>query len=178
MSHPTTPLDLARSDLARRASLADEAGDANEWALLEHLASIADMVCRIGDHPESAHYRAEKSGPLLRSAAYLQLECLRAYLGDADDDAAAELEQATDALEKVHDAVTRAMWASAGARRGATFEDDDARAVKSAVKAFTDWAGMVVERARTTRPDAGVSLPASGRRTHAGETGHPRRRLH
>lgn len=181
MTHPIRPLDLARGDLARRANLADEAGHAQEWAVLAHLASIADMVCRIGDHPDSAHYRAEKSGPLLRSAAYLQLECLRAYLGDADDDADAELERATDALEKVHAAVGRAMWATAGARRGATLDEADLRAVRDAAKAFTDWSCAVVERARTARANTGVDLPAAGNGspTHAdGDTGHPRRRRH
>jgi hypothetical protein len=149
VNHPVRPLDLARQDLARRARLADEDGDAQECALLQHLASITDMVCRIGDHPESAHYRADKSGPLLRSAADLQLECLRAYLGGDDDaEAEVELKEATEALEKVHTAVRRVMWAIAGARRGATFEDDDLGAVTTAARAFTAWAGSVVERAR------------------------------
>ncbi len=174
MSLSERPLDLARADLARRASLADKAGDAKECALLEHLASIADMVCRIGDHPDSAHYRADKSGPLLRSAAHLQLECLRSYLGGADDDAQAELDEATDVLEKVQAAVRRAMWVIAGAHRGANLEDDDLRALTSAAKAFTTWASAVVDRAGTTRLGTAVSPPAARTPTLAADTGRQR----
>lgn len=156
MSDDRTALEVARSDVARRAAAAEEDGDWSERAVLVHLATVADMACRIGDHPDSAHYRAEKAGPLLDAAIDLQSECLNAYVGEGDEKVGGDLEQANDALRRVATAVRNAMWALAGTRHGAALDDSDARQLRAAASGFTAWAEGVAARAR---PEPALALP-------------------
>lgn len=159
MTDPARPLEVARADLLRRTHEADERGDWQERNVLAHLATVADMVCRIADHPDSTHYRAEKAGPLLDAAVRLQGECLNAHLLGADEHAAGRLEQATEVLAQVADAVQPAMWAIACADNGVELGADDIRQLRLAATAFTTWADGV-SLPRRSDPDLG---PADGR---------------
>lgn len=156
MSDDGTALEVARSDVAGRALAAEEDGDWTERAVLVQLASVADMVCRIGDQPHSAHYRAEKAGPLLDAAIDLQWECLNAYVGEASEEVGGELEQANEALRQVATAVRSAMWALAGASHGASWDDDDARQLRRAASGFAAWANGLAARAQ---PEPELALP-------------------
>lgn len=156
MSNDATALEVARSDVARRALAAEEDGDWTERAVLAHLATVADMVCRIGDHPDSAHYRAEKAGPLLDAAIDLQWQCLNAYVGEGDEKVGGDLEHANDALHRVATAVRTAMWALARTRHGAALDEDDARQLRAAASGFTAWADGVAAQAR---PEPALALP-------------------
>jgi len=159
MTDPARPLEVARADLLRRTHEADERGDWQERNVLAHLATVADMVCRIADHPDSTHYRAEKAGPLLDAAVRLQGECLNAHLLGADEHAVGRLERATEVLAQVADAVQPAMWAIACADNGVELDADDICQLRLASSAFAAWADGL---AATTRrgPDLG---PAGGR---------------
>lgn len=109
-------MSAAYEDLRRRAQRADEADDWPDALILELLGSVADYVKRIGDHRDSAHYRADKSGDLVMSALRVQREAVFAYARSerGDDDAAdRELERAAKALAEVAGAVEGALWAVA-----------------------------------------------------------------
>ena len=166
MSDPDRPLDLARADLERRLHAADGRNDGPEAAVLRPLAEIADMVCRIGDQPYSAHYRAEKAGPLMASAVKLQVTCLANYAGSADERARAALDEAGEVLGDVGRAVRDAMWAIAGPGRVTAFEADDARRLRAVAAGFSAWA---------ERTALALSAPASIEPGTAGRSG-PRRR--
>ena len=146
LAEEQSPLDVARRDLARRAQALDESGPWQERLILSHLASVADMVCRIGDHDHSSHYRADKSGPLVRSALAVETECMRAYAGtDGDDQADFELFRAAEVLEKVADAVRLTMWVTARRANGSGAElyASHARKIRDAEHAFHRWAESV-----------------------------------
>jgi hypothetical protein len=146
------PLDVARRDLAERVQVADEAGDWQERAVLVHLATVADMVCRIGDHTHSAHYRADKSGVLVDAALRVQFECLNAYLvagqiGD-EEEPAGRVEAANDVLEAVASVVRMVMWAQARAGHGgAEIYASDARRIRRAKQEFDRWAEAICSSA-------------------------------
>lgn len=142
MSDPTRPLDVARADLARRAQEANARDEYQERAVLAHLADVADMVCRIGDHPDSAHYRASKAGPLLDAAINVQRECFKAYAGDADTVATEQMERAHDVLGQVADAVRSVMWSFA-ARGGEGLDRDGAGELRRAASCWSSWAREV-----------------------------------
>jgi len=154
MSDDPTALELARADVAGRALVAEEDGDWAEQAVLGHLASVADMVCRIGDHPDSAHYRAEKAGPLLDAAIDLQWACLDAYVGEGDEEVGSDLRQANDALRRVATAVRDAMWALAATRHGAVLDADDAYQLRAAARGFAAWANALA-----AQPEPALALP-------------------
>lgn len=106
-------LEHAYDELRRRTQQADTAGDWQERCILEPLASVADHVKRIGDHRDSAHYRADKSGPLVTAALRVQREALAAYVAGqwGDDSPAADAIEATaDALDDAAAAVLKALW--------------------------------------------------------------------
>lgn len=147
MSDPTRPLEVARRELARRALAADERGDWQETAILFHLTTVADMMCRIGDHGDSAHYRADKVANLVDAALALEAECLNAYLGDGCDETAADLERASRVLRGVAEAVRGAMWSFARADSGAALDRDDVRDLRRALAAFATWTNGAVRRA-------------------------------
>ena len=149
MTDATRPLEVARADLLRRTHEAADRGDWQEHAVLTHLATVADMVCRIADHPDSTHYRAEKAGPLLDAAVRVQGECLTAHLLGADEHAAGRLERATEVLAQVADAVLPAMWAIAGAEHGVELDADDIRQLRLAAAAFATWADGVASPMRS-----------------------------
>ena len=147
MTAPYSPLERARQDVARRALAAEDAEQWQERAVLGRLAVVADMACRIGDHPESAHYRAEKAGTLVEAALRVELECLNAYLGDGCDETAEELAQACRAVEILAEAVRAAMWSWAHADSAAVLDDDARRDLRRAAGAFSRWANRVADRA-------------------------------
>ena len=145
MRTTTSILDAARQDLALRRDAADRAEHWQERNILAELADVADMVCRIGDHTHSSHYRAEKSGPLVVSAIRVERECLRAYELAAGDPAGAgcddSIDQAAEVLEYVARAVRRAMWVAA--RSETPLYASDARDIAGAVAALEWWAQKV-----------------------------------
>ncbi|HET7486661.1 MAG TPA: hypothetical protein VFJ85_01945 [Acidimicrobiales bacterium] len=146
-------LEAARAEVARRALDAEEAGRFDDRAVLGHLAVVADMVCRIGDHqPVSAHYRAEKAGPLLDAAVRLEAECLAAYAGNTDPAVADQLDAAAEVLGKVVGAARQTMWGLAGARYGLAPDAADAAELRRAAKGLEAWADQVAAAARSARP--------------------------
>ena len=147
MTGQYSPLERARQDVARRALAAEGEEQWQERAVLGRLAVVADMVCRIGDHPESTHYRAEKAGALVEAALRVELECVNAYLGDGCDETAEDLAQACRAVEMVTEAVRSAMWSWAAVDSAAALDDDAVRDLRRAAGAFSRWANRVADRA-------------------------------
>ncbi len=148
----TTTLDQARTDLAQRAQAADEAGDWRERNLLAPLAGVADMVCRIGDHTHSAHYRADKAGALVESALRVEQRALSAYGGVDVDDDDHRIDAAAEVLATVARAVRSYTWAVARFENGGDlFCESDANELRSALFAFRRWVDGVVA---TAVPDA------------------------
>jgi hypothetical protein len=146
-------LDLARRDLAERCSAFAEADDWDEHSILSPLAGVADHVCRIGDHRESAHYRASKAGPLLASAICVQRETLLGFAGGPLHEwHKGVIVAAFDVLEEVRQAVTAAAWAVARptAGFGGLLYESDVRELRDAARRFTCW---TEELAPTALPD-------------------------
>lgn len=146
MSNFARPLDIARRDLDRRAQAADKAGDWRETAILFPLTTVADMVCRIGDHTHSTHYRADKSGDLADAARRVEAESLRAYAGDDGNE---DLDAAAEVLGEVASAVRRATWIAARQANGSGAEvyASDAALIRRAQHAFARWADAVCAHA-------------------------------
>lgn len=116
-----SPLAAAHDDLLRRCHGAERAGDWQEAVILSALVAVADHVKRIGDNPDSAHYRAQKAGTLLTAAIRLHRDTLLAYGGWPECDAS---EQAMDSASRLlHDAARQAqqtMWQAMRAAQGDT----------------------------------------------------------
>ncbi len=116
----STALADAHSELRERCRLADAVDDWRERTLLAPLVDVADYVKRIGDHPDSAHYRAEKAGGLLEAAIRLQCQALMAYAdwpddGPDDGPTCATIDKAFDVLGNVASAVEAVAWSTARA---------------------------------------------------------------
>jgi hypothetical protein len=99
-------------ELLVRRRAADDAGAWHEAAVLGDLADIADYVARIGDVADSAHYRADKAGPLLDAAIRLQEDVFLAVAAWPAEDTplARAVAEATMALDDAATAVRRALW--------------------------------------------------------------------
>jgi len=141
-------------DLRARTAAADAAGDWRERQVLSPLTDVADHVKRIGDHPDSVHYRADKAGPLVHGALRVQNEALLAYAGwpDEDNGATRVIEDATQALTEVAEAVRRAMWSAAGStndpdRPAGTLYRSDAAALTAAARDLARWADRLAGQA-------------------------------
>lgn len=135
-------LDGARRELAARRHAADETGDWRERSILGPLADVADHVCRIGDHPERGHYRADKAGALLAAAVRLQRETLLGYAGWPED--CAEEATIVDGYALVDDvcrAVGRLAWTAARGARGDRGElyESEARALRDVARRLSRW---------------------------------------
>jgi len=112
-------LAAAHHDLLRRCHLAERAGDWQEGLILSALVDVADYLKRIGDNPESSHYRAEKAGALLTAAIRLHRDALLAYGGwPDDDDNERALLSSSRLLEDVAGRVRQSMWQAMRAARG------------------------------------------------------------
>jgi hypothetical protein len=148
-------LEAAHADLEARVAAADRSGDWQERSVLEPLASVADHLQRIADHGDSAHYRADKSGPLVTGAVRVQKEVFCAYGGwpHGDSAPARRMAEATEVLGQVVDAVRIVLWQAAqAARDGAapviyTYQTGD---IRKAARAVARWADGV---AATAVPD-------------------------
>lgn len=105
-----TTLEDARQDLAKRYQAADAAGDFAERDVLNPLADVADYVCRIGDHRDSAYYSADKAGALLHAAIRLQRETLTRYADDEGIRAAEQIEDGARRLDELAEVVIAMMW--------------------------------------------------------------------
>jgi hypothetical protein len=146
-------LDEARRELASRSGLACEVGDSYEQSILAPLADVADYVCRIGDHPESSHYRADKAGPLLAAAVRLQRSTLVGYAGGPLHEwRIGVIFAGFDVLERVRQAVTTAAWrmAKPSVDSGGVLYESDVRELRDAVREFSCW---VQDLASTALPD-------------------------
>lgn len=153
----TTSLSDAHSELVERCRLADAIDDWRERTLLAPLIDVADYVKRIGDHPDSAHYRAEKAGALLQAAIRLHCQALMAYAGwpegGADDGpACATIDMAHELLENLAVAVEAVGWSTA---RAANEDQSSARPYRSdvdqlrqAAKAALAWTDALPASAR------------------------------
>jgi hypothetical protein len=112
-SHQAGPSALAapHDDLLRRCHTAERLGDWQEGAILNALVDVADYVKRIGDNPESSHYRAEKAGALLVAAIRLHRDALLSYGGWPEDDATERaVLTGSRLLEDVAEHVGQTMW--------------------------------------------------------------------
>lgn len=159
MTDPNRPLDVARADLAQRTLDAETMEQWQERSVLSNLADVADMVCRIGDHPHSAHYRADKAGRLVGAALDVQWECLNAYAAEtADDEIVAELERANDILQEVAAGVRAVMWAITRSDRDVGLYVSDISGLRRVASAFARWAGRVADQA-VPDPVDDVALP-------------------
>jgi len=152
-SMTTTSLADAHRELVERCRMADAVDDWRERTLLGPLVDVADYVKRIGDHADSAHYRAEKAGCLMRSAIAVQCQALMAYAGWPDDGPAyATLDKAHELLETLASAVEAVAWSTARAakedvdRPGPYAADFDQ--LRSAARAVLAWADGQVNSAR------------------------------
>jgi hypothetical protein len=146
-------LDEAWRDLAARCNAVGEAGDWDEQSILGPLADVADQVCRIGDHRESAHYRADKAGALLLAAIRVQRETLLGFAGWPEEGwHERTIVGAFEVLEQVRQAVGTVAWTAARQARDhcSVLYDSDARRLFDAVGTFTGW---VEEVASTPEPD-------------------------
>lgn len=112
-------LAAAHDDLLRRCHTAGRAGDWQEAVILSALADVADHVKRIGDNPDSAHYRAEKAGALLTVAIRLHRDALLAY-GDWPEDDASEqaMDEASRLLDDAAKHAQQTMWKAMRTARG------------------------------------------------------------
>lgn len=131
----TSALDAARIDLASRLQLAYDHDDYVEAALLSPLAGVADMVCRIGDHRQSAHYRADKSGDLVLDALRTRDEAMigHAHTSEAGD----AIHEATELVLKLERAMESALWTIA---RGEPTYSSLADRLNDAVWPLVEWA--------------------------------------
>lgn len=118
-------LAAAHDDLLRRCHAAERADDWREGVILSALVDVADYLKRIGDNPESGHYRAEKAGALLTAAIRLHRDALLAYGGWPEDDPHEHaVLTASRLLEDVADHVRETMWQAMRAARGESPADD------------------------------------------------------
>jgi hypothetical protein len=148
-----TILDEARQDLAARVTAVGATGDWDEQSILAPLADVADHVCRVGDHRESAHYRADKAGALLSAAIRLQRETLLGFAGWPDEGwHLRTIVEAFDVLEQVRQAVGTVAWMAARQARDhcSTLYESDARRLFEAARQFSGW---VEDVADTPEPD-------------------------
>jgi hypothetical protein len=112
-------LAAAHEDLLRRCHAAERSGDWKEGVILSALVDIADYVKRIGDNPDSSHYRAEKVGALLTAAIRLQRDTLLAHGGWPEDDPNEEaVLTAFRLLDDVAQHIRQTMWQAMHAARG------------------------------------------------------------
>lgn len=115
MNTTTSPLDAAREHLLDRLYEADRADDYDTRRWLSPLHSVADMVCRIGDHDHSPHYQCDKAGDMVYDALRVRRETQRRYAGQTgDDDTRTDkvIDDLTDAAEDIESAVERALWST------------------------------------------------------------------
>lgn len=154
MANVASPLADAYAELKERYRQADGDGDWQERVLLGHLVEVADYVARIGDNTHSAHYRADKAGPLLQSAIQLQEQALVGYAGWPEDEAVMRrIEEPLDLLAALATPVVGAAWLAArGAQGGgdATLYRSQVSELLSAVHQMAAWAEKL---AATAEPD-------------------------
>jgi hypothetical protein len=144
-------LEAAFKDLLERSAAADRAGDSQERSVLSPLAGVADHVMRVADHPDSSHYRADKSGELVRSALRVQEEVFWAHAGQPDDNSPAGqvIDDACRALNGVLDAVRVVLWrATVAGRAGRPVElsSTSASELRAAAQVLVRWAGSLPTR--------------------------------
>lgn len=144
------PLDAARRHLGERLNHSAAGSDRLETGILSALTGIADMTCRIGEHTDSPHYRADKAGPLLDEALRLQTRTLMAYAHVSGVDVDVK-ESTIHELQRLAEDITAAlvafMWAAA---RGDHIYERHARALTRTAQHLTEWAERV---ARSAIPD-------------------------
>lgn len=144
----SSPLAAAYEDLLVRCQICDDAEDWHERSILEHLADVADYVKRVGDHPDSSHYRAEKSGPLIDAAIRVQRQAMLAYAAwpDYDHETHEAIHGATQVLLEAAVAVRMFQWVAAATYRGPLYRST-AREILDAAANFSHWAKTVTANA-------------------------------
>jgi hypothetical protein len=150
-------LAAAHDDLLRRCHAAERAGDWQEGTILSALVDVADYLKRIGDHPESSHYRAEKAGALLSAVIRLHRDVLLAYGGWPEDDTNERaVLTGSRLLEDVTEHVRQAMWQAMRAARGdtPTMSRPDTDSLVHVGRQLARWAG----RQNTDRSVGGIGL--------------------
>lgn len=148
-------LEAAYMDLRQRSAAADRAGDWRERCVLEPLTDVADYVKRVGDHGDSAHYRADKASELTAAAVRLLRETFLAYANWPDDaeSAGGAVVQATRALDAALEAVNRALWCIGHAVSDVRADKpdavlaSDAAAIAAAARRFDSWVRTIADQA-------------------------------
>lgn len=138
---PTDPMHAAQRHLEERYHHADHTGDWQTRWLLSALIDIADHTRRVTLPTASAHYRAEKSGPLAAAADRYQQTAFLAYAGwpdDGDDTHPTEQALATafEHLDNVRSAIRTAAWHIAS---GQPLHDSEAHHMRRTARELTDW---------------------------------------
>jgi hypothetical protein len=153
----TTPLDAAREHLSRRLVSLDHSQTWRERAIISPLFDVADMVCRVGDHPDSLHYRADKSGDMVSAALRVRGVAFEQYAGiDSwpEEHAAhlTSLHQLNELAEQLNRALELVLWDLADViRGGAGVTEPDA----DAIDGLNDHAQRLARLAHQIRnPDA------------------------
>lgn len=129
----TSTLDTAREDLWQRVWAAEKDED---WALrdiLSPLATVADYVCRIGDHTTSAHYQASKASVMVDGAIRTQAAAFARYHSAVDEIA----DESADRLIELASAITACLWTRTRTERGVY--ESDARGLREAFAALGGW---------------------------------------
>lgn len=139
------PMLAAQQHIGSLREAAQVLEDWDQADVLGRLETIVDHARRVALPTASAHYAAEKAGPLLEGAISLQRATLAGY-ADAPDPAAVEasierLDEATRHLADVADAVRSVMWSIA--RLGAPTESA-AEDLRLAVGHLTRWTSAQV----------------------------------
>ncbi len=139
------PLEGARTYLRVLCRMADEAGDWQEHRLLESLHDVTDMVCRISDHTQSTHYRADKAGRLVSAALDVRCAALQNHAGPGEDQRV-KLVKALHLEKELDDEINRAMWVLADPD-GTQLWCSDAAALLRALRRLVDWAETIAATA-------------------------------
>jgi hypothetical protein len=142
----------ALEDLGARRRAAERAEDWHEVAVLAHLVDIADYTARIGDVTDSAHYRAEKAGPLLDAAIRIQEDVFLAAAAWPAEDTPLDraVVEATKVLGDVAGEVRQVLWDSVQNERdgdGPVAYRSTARSLIDAVGELSRWADAIAASA-------------------------------
>lgn len=141
-------LAAAHEDLLRRCHAAERGDDWQEGIILSALVDVADYLKRIGDNPDSSHYRADKAGALLTAAIRLHHDLLLAYGGWPEDDPNEHaVLTASRMLEDVADHVRQTMWQAMRAAR-----DESPAANRSPSSGLVDAGDQLARWSAQQRP--------------------------
>lgn len=131
---PTSTLDAAREEMWQRVFATEKVEDWPLRDVLAPLAEVADYVCRIGDHTDSAHYQVSKAGPLVHSAMRVRANAFERFDSRRVGECADKMAEVLIALEA---SMAACLWTRA--RTGDEVYRSDADALRTALADLTSW---------------------------------------